>query len=293
MPIPEWYQPIPDADAAAFSEAVDQQLALAQTEYDPTGIFAQRCESNWTFKASQDTRSDSKLPAMYKNEITTLLGDASIEDGRMTVAIGVGEGDEPASLDRYTTQRDEDLPMVVALLGSITGIELAELETRPHQALQALGSAALSFERHFAQKTLELPDTPGDAINLTYFKISGMIGQTEIRFARQVSLPEGDFVYNQGIVCDDRDPGTLYYYPRAFAITSGHKMPMGSDYYNTHLEVPRLELVDRPMPNEVMLQVFEETLRQAGNMFVDGIDDTTIRELASSPLKPEYRLQGL
>ncbi|HUC90142.1 MAG TPA: hypothetical protein VMR45_05045 [Patescibacteria group bacterium] len=74
MPIPEWYHPIPDADPDAFTQAIDQQLDLAQLAYDPTGTFAQQLEADWLVHASQDTRGVKSLPAIYQSEQTVGLG---------------------------------------------------------------------------------------------------------------------------------------------------------------------------------------------------------------------------
>lgn len=291
MPIPEWYRPIPDANPDQFAQAVDQQLGLAQRAYDPSGRFVLQGEADWTIHVSQDTRGVKSLPAIYQSEQTSVMVNAFIdkEEGVQVSLAVKAEGDE--SSDVYRTRNDEELPIIVALLGKIANVELAEFETRPRQVVSALAEApgaSIGFERNFAQKTLELPDTPGDAINATYFKMTGSIGRSEVRFARQLVMPEGTFLYEQNIIRDARNPGELYSWPRAYKLS--RPLPMGEAY--AQARIGGRELVNKPGPNELSKRDFEARLRQAGNVIIGVAAMPDAARLASEPLSHDYRLRA-
>lgn len=291
MPIPEWYRPVPDADPDAFTQAVDRQLDLAQRTYDPTGTFVQQREAEWIVYASKDTRGITTLPAIYQSEQTRVMVRASAQkEGlvQVTLGVGVGEGDD-TPFDIYNTHAEEELPMIVALLGSVASVELAEFEAHPRRVVRAIADSAgssIGLERNFAQKTLELPDAPGGAINLTYVKMTGFIGVCDVRFARQVVFPEGTFLYQQNIIKDDRNPDALYYWPRAFML--GSDMPMGQAYYGTRIKGE--ELVNRPLPGGIRKSDFEARLQSAGNALVSMPGMKDIIRLMGEPLSPDYRL---
>jgi hypothetical protein len=290
MPIPEWYHPIPDADPDQFTQAVDWQLSLAQRAYDPLGTFARQGEADWTIHASQDTREVKSLPAIYQSERTSVTVNAFTDDESVTqVSLAVGAEDDTSS-DIYHAHKEEELPIIVALLGRIANVELAEMETHPRRVVKALAEApgaSIGFERNFAQKTLELPDAPGDAINATYFKMTGSIGVCEVRLARQVALPEGTFLYQQNIIRDSRDPDKLYCWPRAFML--GRHLAMGESYAEARIKGP--ELRNKPRANVMGKSDFETRLRQAGNAVIGITEMADVMRLASEPLSPDYRLR--
>lgn len=290
MSIPEWYHPIPNADPEQFTHTVDWQLSLAQRAYDASGIFAQQGEADWTVHASQDTRGIKSLPVIYQSERTSVTVNAFTDDeGMIQVSLAVG-GEDNTSSDIYHTHKEEELPIIVALLGRIASVELSELETHPRQVVKAIAEApgaSIGFERNFAQKTLELPDTPGGAINATYFKMTGSMGVCEVRLARQVVLPEGTFLYDQTLKRDDRDPGRLYCWPRAFMLR--RLMPMGEVYPKARVKGP--ELGNKPRANVMSKSDFEARLRQAGNSIIGIADMADVIRLASQPLKQDYQLR--
>jgi hypothetical protein len=290
MPIPEWYHPIPDADPDLFTQAIDWQLSLAQRAYDSSGIFAQQGEADWTIHASQDTRGIESLPAIYQSERTGVTVNAFIEEGVTHVSLAVRAEDDTSS-DTYHTHTEEELPIIVALLGKIANVELAELETHPRRVVKALADApgsSIGFERTRAQKTLKLPDTPGGAINATYFKMTGSMGVREVRLARQVLLPEGTFLYQQDIIRDTRDADTLYCWPRAFML--GRDMPMGKTYPEARIKGPQLE--SKPRGNVPSKGDFEARLRQAGNAIIGITEMADVIRVASEPLSRDYQLRA-
>jgi len=292
MPIPEWYHPINDADPEAFTQAVDQQLSLAESAYDPTGMFAQRREASWVVHASQDTRGMQSLPAIYQSEETSVTVYASAnKEGAVRVSLGVTT-DPDIKPDMYSSRVDEELPIIVALLGKIANIELAELEAHPRRAIRALSESSgtsIGFERDIAQKSLELPGISGGAMNLTYFKTTGSMGMCDARLARQVELPEGVFLYQQNIIADSRNPDTLYCWPRAFILR--HSIPMGEAYDKERAD--RIELVDWTTTDrrQIYKSDFETRLRQAGNALVGIVQAADVSRIVSEPISAEYRLQ--
>ena len=288
MSIPEWYRPIKGADPKEFSKTINRQLDLAQRDYDPKGVFAQRCELSWLISLSHDTRGIMALPAIYQSSQTKVLLEAVENDGRIEVSISVTTSDAERG-HIYRSTNEEDLPIIVALLSAIGNIELAELETRPRKVLQSLATSpgsSIGFERTITQKTLEVPKAPGGGINLQYFKLSEYC--VEARFARQVVFPEGTFVYQNNIIRDHRTPKVLYHHPRAFQLFEN--LTMGREYGGAQFETVKSELLDRPRRGELGMGEFEARLQQAGNLFIVP-DPPAIRRLVSEPLSEHYLLR--
>jgi hypothetical protein len=286
MPIPEWYHPIPGANPEAFREAVGYQLGLTQRGYDPTGAFAQQGEADWLAHASRDTRGISGLPAIYQAQETNLIVRASIgEDGTTQVAVGV-QTDPDGTPDVYHNADEEQLPLIVALLGEVASMELAELEAHPRRAIHALSEApgaSFGMERSFAQKTLELPGTPGGAINLTYFTLlGGAMGKYDVRLARQIAFPEATYLYQQNIVSDARDADTLLCWPRAFRLDQA--LPMGTAYPDAEIYGDELGMK--------ATDGFEARLRRAGNALVGIVEAADIGRIVSEPLRAQYQLHA-
>lgn len=300
--VSDWY-PIPSSGAVDCA-AINQQLDLAQTDYDPLGRFFLRRELSFMFTLTRDT-TGLDVPAIYRSRETRLAAYVSAMPGQdIRVSLEV---ETPDSKGAYSSHEDNDIPHLVALLGGVACVELAEFETRPRNALKALSrldQSYAAFGRQVAQRTYDPERTETDAVHLTVIQMEQLkegVGSTNytINFGRpfsmQVQGESTNFVYWQYI--SGGADGGFVQNPRAFLHT--RPFPLGAEYdgetYGFELfnDEPRRRYVRDNYPQghkEMPFSELEGLLQLAGNTYIGPIDGEDVARIVCEPLNAGHRL---
>lgn len=292
-----------DVDCAA----IDQQLDLAQTDYDPSGAFYTRRDLSFMFALTRDT-TDLDVPAIYKSKETSLVAHASAmpnEDIGVSLMVQT-----PDTKDRYSSREDSDIPSLVELLGRIAHVELAEFETRPRNALNALSQldpkSYSAFGRRAVQRTYDPERTETDAVHLTVIQMEDLndgdsSAEYHINFGRPLSMEvqgeKTNFTYWQHF--EGKNDNDFLQNPRAFLELRRH--PLGAEF-STKGPAYCFELADaewhrkhnrefQPQGHkEIAFSEFEGLLQLAGNTYVGPVTGGDINRITCEPLDASLRL---
>lgn len=292
--IPPYTDAIPGVDPVIV-DFMKQQLDLAQSTYDPSGIFYQQRQAEYAFTVVRDAISMDDIPHIYRSPKTRLSAVSTqrhdVAEPFVSTTINTGEFS-----DTFSTLEPDQTAPIRQLLQAIVQVQLEEFRDRPQAVMEALGRLPYSqrhlLQRRVVQKTFDPQGTETDALHLTLHEMSmpnkPLHQGYGLNFGRPVTIDGTSYVYWQHMSCDEPQRRIFYGHRQAFAYNMPFRL---GKHYQTGVEAIELPLDGQASSGIMSLNGLEAYLSSRGNLLVGQLARTEVNRLLMGPLDDSLRLR--